>query len=169
MIPVGLRAYPISTARDTSRVAGFVLPGNRVDVLMTLRGGDQKRTGGGSTVTLLQAVEILAVAQETNVPAENKMDPQKLRSVTLLVTPDQAAMLDLGQSMGTLSLSLRNPDDIGAAVPSMATVNRLRYLQTGPLNGSDGMMAPLEAELEDEPSEIRTIRGRHVGRVLVRN
>ena len=69
-------------------------------------------TGGGSTTTLLQNVEILAVDQKVDGPADNKVDSTNLRSVTLLVTPDQAAKLSLGQSKGTLHLTLRNPETI---------------------------------------------------------
>src|SRR5262249_46550409 len=97
LIPKGMRAFTIPTPNLESGVAGFVLPGNRVDVLLTVSNpGNNDDTGGGSTTTLLQNVEILAVDQRVDAPAENKVDPKDLRSVTLLVTPNQAAMLDLG-------------------------------------------------------------------------
>ena len=73
--------------------------------------GSQRRHRRRRTTTLLQNVEILAVDQRIEAPAENKVDCQPARSVTLLVTPDQAAKLDLGQNKGTLHLSLRNPKD----------------------------------------------------------
>ena len=191
LIPTGYRAYTIQTSRDASNVAGFVLPGNRVDVLLTLRGGSsQDDTGGGSAVTLLQAVEILAVAQRLDVPIENKIDPQEMRSVTLLVTPEQATLLDLGQNMGHLTLSLRNPTDLAEATPPPATVNTLRYLQRGPQPYDGPTFASLatravealkaarnkqaaespQPESEDGPrtARIRTLRGRHGGQVLVK-
>ncbi len=133
LIPDGRRAYTIQTSRVASNVAGFVLPGNRVDVLLTLRGGPNDATGGGSSTTLLQAVEILAVDQQLDAPVEKQVAPQHLRSVTLLVTPDQASLLDLGQNMGTLTLSLRNPEDIAEADTVPATVNVLRYTQRQPV------------------------------------
>ena len=107
IIPKGMRAYTIQSAQVAANVAGFILPGNRVDVLLNLRGrGVDDETGGGSTTTLLQAVEILAVDQRLDVPTENKVDLKDLRSITLLVTPEQANLLALGQSAGTLSVSL---------------------------------------------------------------
>ena len=133
LVPEGMRAVTIQTSRVASNVAGFVLPGNRVDVLLTLRGGNHDATGGGSSTTLLQAVEILAVDQRLDAPTENRVDPKLLRSVTLLVTPDQAGLLDLGQNMGTLSLSLRNPEDLAEAQTDPATVNLLRFTQRQPV------------------------------------
>ena len=130
LIPEGQRAYTIQASHVGSNVAGFVMPGNRVDVLLTLRGGNDDTTGGGSSTTLLQAVEILAVDQRLDAPSENRVE--KLRSVTLLVTPDQAALLDLGHNMGTLALSLRNPSDIAKADTEPATVNVLRFTQKEP-------------------------------------
>src|SRR6476620_5368350 len=111
LIPAGMRAYTIQTSKAASNVAGFVMPGNRVDVLLSLHSFQNDGTGGGSSTTLLQAVEILAVDQRLDAPAENKVDPKDLQSVTLLVTSEQAALLDLGQNLGQLNLSLRNLDD----------------------------------------------------------
>jgi pilus assembly protein CpaB len=106
LVPSGLRAFTINTPSVASGVAGFVLPGNKVDVLLTMEGGR-----GSTTSTLLQNLEILAVDQRIDAPSDNRVDPNQLRSVTLLVTPDQAARLGLGQNKGALQLSLRNPQD----------------------------------------------------------
>jgi pilus assembly protein CpaB len=133
-IPKGMRAFTINTPNVASGVAGFVLPGNKVDVLLTVASsnfgttaGDP--TGGGTTTTLLQNIEILAVDQRIEAPAENKVDTKELRSVTLLVTPDEAAKLDLGQNKGTLHLSLRNPEDDKTAVTRPARLSDLRFMQ----------------------------------------
>lgn len=132
LVPQGMRAYTIQTSRIASNVAGFILPGNRVDVLLTLRGGSNDATGGGSSTTLLQAVEVLAVDQRLDAPSENRVDPRQLRSVTLVVSPDQAALLDLGQNMGILTLSLRNPEDLTEARTQPATLDLLRFTQRRP-------------------------------------
>src|SRR5262249_53101792 len=65
LIPRGMRAFTIQTTSVVAGVAGFVLPGSRVDVLLTVssQGGNNDQTGGGTTTTLLQSVEILAVDQ----------------------------------------------------------------------------------------------------------
>jgi pilus assembly protein CpaB len=109
VIPPGMQAIAIQTPNIAVGVAGFILPGNKVDVLLTSNPHGSK--SGLSTITLLQNVEILAVDQRVEAPAENKVDPKELRSVTLLVTPEQAGRLALGQSNGTLHLALRNPED----------------------------------------------------------
>src|SRR5262249_52132612 len=112
LIPSWKRAVTILTATPTTPVAGLALPGNRVDVLLTVGGGGANDpTGGGSTTTLVQNVEILAVDQRVDAPADDKAGAKELRSVTLLVTPNQAAKLDLGQNRGTLHLALRNLND----------------------------------------------------------
>jgi pilus assembly protein CpaB len=167
LIPEGMRAYTIQTSRVASNVAGFILPGNSVDVLLTLRGNHNDTTGGGSTTTLLQAVEILAVDQRLDAPVDNKINPRELGSVTLLVTPEQAALLDLGQNMGTLTLSLRNPEDAGEALTRPATLNDIRFRQEKPVEHAE-RHAPLpDSSNCDEVLEIVTLRGSHRGRIIV--
>jgi pilus assembly protein CpaB len=113
LIKSGMRAFTIRTPSFSSSLAGFLLPGNKVDVLMTTTNalGTDDESGGASTATLLQNVEVLAVHTTVNTPTANKIDPDQARSVTLLVTPEDAALLDLGQSRGELHLTLRNPRD----------------------------------------------------------
>jgi pilus assembly protein CpaB len=128
----GMRAFTIQTPNVASGVAGFVMPGDRVDVLLTMGGDDKDGTGGGSTVTLLQNIDVLAVDQTIEAPAENRVDANKLRSVTLQVTPDEALKLDLGQNRGILHLSLRHPDDKSDAHTRVATLSELRFKQQPP-------------------------------------
>jgi pilus assembly protein CpaB len=126
IIPAGMRAVTIQTPNIATGVAGFIMPGNKVDILLTVTGqGVGDRTGGGSTITLLQNLEILAVDQRTEVPQNNKIDSTELRSVTLLVTPAEAARLDLGQNKGTLRLTLRNPTDKVTLVVDPVTLTEL--------------------------------------------
>jgi pilus assembly protein CpaB len=130
LIPPGKRAYTIQTKTSSSKVAGFVLPGNLVDVLLTFRGQTNDETGGGSTTTLLQAVEVLAVGKNIEPVGQQEMvDAQEIESVTILVTPEQVARLDLGQTLGMLSLSLRNPNDTTDESVSAATINDIRFLR----------------------------------------
>src|SRR5262249_29207356 len=70
----GMRAFTIQTTTLAAGVAGFVMPGDRVDVLMTITGDNNDGTGGGSTTTLLQNVEVMAVDQAVEAPAGNKVD-----------------------------------------------------------------------------------------------
>jgi pilus assembly protein CpaB len=134
----GMRAFTITT-NVASGVAGFILPGNKVDVLLTFEsaGGSHDPTGGGSSTTLLQNVEIMAVDQKVEAPAENRVDTTNLRSVTLLVTPSQAAKLSLGQTKGKLHLTLRNPKDQSEASVRPTTVNDIQFLSEAPVRPWD--------------------------------
>ncbi len=124
LIRPGFRAFTIQTPSLSSSLAGFLLPGNRVDVLFTVTsaGGLDDPAGGATTSTLLTNVEILAVHTTVDTPATNKIDPKDALSVTLLVKPAEAALLDLGQNKGTLHLSLRNPTDKEAPDAKPATM-----------------------------------------------
>lgn len=90
---------------DVLGVAGFVLPGDRVDVLLT-----RKETGREDPATdvLLQNVRVLGIDQDAS---DRKDKPMVARAVTLEVSPDQAQMLTLGTQVGVLSLALRNQAD----------------------------------------------------------
>lgn len=113
LIPLGKRAFTIHTPSESSGVAGLIQPGDKVDVMLTIQDN-----GGydGSTVTLLENMEILAVGQQIdpNAPQEKKKSTRPTRreaqSVTLLTSSLEARKLTLGQSRGTLNLSLRNPE-----------------------------------------------------------
>ncbi|MHC4404004.1 MAG: Flp pilus assembly protein CpaB [Planctomycetota bacterium] len=131
LIPKGMRAYTIQAKGVGTNVARFVLPGSRVDVLLHLRRTRDDAPGGGSTTTLLQSVEVLAVGQALDAPDEKRLSD--VQSVTLLVTPEQATLLDLGQTAGTLSLSLRNANDTGEAKTVPAILKDIRYRQEKPL------------------------------------
>src|SRR5262249_2669627 len=74
LVPSGMRAFTITTPNVAAGVAGFILPGNHVDVLLTVTDDSGNQwTGGGSTTTLLQNVEILAVDQTIDAPSSNKV------------------------------------------------------------------------------------------------
>jgi len=161
LIPRGMRAYSVKVPDVAQGVAGFILPGNRVDVLLSLGEiSGTNATGGGMTTTLLENVEILAVDQKMDAPSENKVDTKDLRSVTLLVTPQQANRLDLGQNKGMLHLALRNLEDNKDAQTKPATLIDLRPPPPVP--------PPLPKAPEPPPTvSIRTIRGVREGAVLI--
>jgi pilus assembly protein CpaB len=127
-IPKDMRAFTITTPTFSSSLAGFILPKNHVDVLLTInvQGNNENETGGAITTTLLQNVEVAAVHTAINTPTASKFTPEEARSVTLFVTPSDAALLDLGQNKGTLHLTLRNSRDTNIVPPkpiSLADLN----------------------------------------------
>ena len=108
MIPPGMRAVAVPV-NDVVGVAGFVVPGMRVDVLIsgTTPGGDGNQ--GPMTKTMLQNLEVLSAGQEFKKDAEGK--PVAVAVVNLLVTPEQAEELSLASKQTTIQLDLRNPLD----------------------------------------------------------
>jgi len=90
---------------DVIGVAGFLLPGNRVDVLAS-RSVDRGRS---QTRTLLQNLKVLAVDQTASTPDKDK--PVVVRAVTLEVDPRQAEMLVQATEEGSVQMALRNPEE----------------------------------------------------------
>lgn len=105
LVRPGLRATSLEV-NQVSGVSGFVLPGDRVDVLCTVddRGASMEAT----TRTILQNAEVLASGQKT---AQQDNKPITVQAVTILVDPVGAEKLALGLHEGKLHLVLRNPED----------------------------------------------------------
>jgi len=98
---------------DVSGVAGFVLPGDTVDVLVTRRLTDQEGSAQDVTDVLLQKVRVLAIDQDASDSTDK---PTLGKTATLEVSQVDAQKLALAQQVGTLGLVLANP----AAEPSPA-------------------------------------------------
>jgi len=92
---------------DVVGVAGFILPGNRVDILKTQL---ESPSNTAKTKTILQDIRVLAVDQEV---AQDKEKPTIVRAVTLELKPDQAEIIVKAMREGTIQLTLRNPVDTG--------------------------------------------------------
>ena len=90
---------------DVVGVAGFILPGNKVDILSTKK---EPTTNQAITKTLLQNIKVLAVDQEVS---QEKDKPAIVRAVTLELKPDQAEIIVQAMQEGTIQLTLRNPED----------------------------------------------------------
>lgn len=91
---------------DVIGVAGFVLPGNRVDVLATRR--ISNATNQTETHTILENIKVLAVDQEAS---PDKEKPAVVRAVTMELQPEQAEKIVDAMQEGTIQLTLRNPLD----------------------------------------------------------
>jgi pilus assembly protein CpaB len=116
-----LRAVTIRV-NDVVGVAGFVLPGDRVDILLT-REMDPGSAKSAATDILLQNVKVLGIDQE----ADDRQDkPQVAKAVTVEVTPEQAQKLVLGQQVGTLNLLLRKNDDVAESSHAAVAIKDLQ-------------------------------------------
>jgi pilus assembly protein CpaB len=104
-IPVGMRAVAVRV-NDVAGVAGYVLPGMRVDVLVT---GRPPNADGNITTTCLQNILVLSAGQTIQPDARGQAI--QAPTVTLLVDPTQAETLTLANSDGHIQLVLRNSSD----------------------------------------------------------
>jgi pilus assembly protein CpaB len=102
-IPDGMRAVSVSV-NDVIGVAGFVVPGTMVDVLVT--GGTNF---GNVTRTILENVRVMAAGQKVEQDREGK--PQTVPVITLLVSPQDANALTMASTQGRIQLALRNTLD----------------------------------------------------------
>jgi pilus assembly protein CpaB len=105
LIPPGMRAISVRV-NDVVGVAGFVLPGMRVDVLVTARPSGQSDT---FTRTVLQNIQVLSAGQTTQT--DGKSQSILAQVVTLLVDPQEAEAVTLANSEGRIQLVLRNSAD----------------------------------------------------------
>lgn len=105
IIPVGMRGVAVRV-NDVAGVAGFVLPGMRVDVLVT---GRPPNSDGTMTKTCLQNIRVLSAGQTMQPDSRGQAMPAP--TVTLLVTPEQAEILTLANQEGHIQLVLRNGSD----------------------------------------------------------
>ena len=106
-IPKGKRAVAVRV-NEVVGVAGFVVPGMRVDIL--INGAPPGASNGGTQAkTILQNIEVLSAGQNIQKDAEGK--PVSVQVVNLLVTPEQAETLTLALNDSRIQLVLRNPLD----------------------------------------------------------
>ncbi|MFA7430417.1 MAG: Flp pilus assembly protein CpaB [Rhodospirillaceae bacterium] len=144
-----MRAMTIRV-NDVHGVAGFVLPGDRVDVLVTR----EPERDNPITDILLQSVQVLGVDQDAN---EKRDKPQVARAVTLEVTPEQAQKLTLASTVGTLSLSLRNTLNTEAVAQRSVTLKDLRF---GEVNTPEPKAEPAPIRVYRDPGvAVRVVRG----------
>lgn len=129
VIPEGMRAVSVKVD-EVIGVAGFVTPGTRVDVLVTMAIGTDQQTS--ITRLILQNIQALAAGQTVQRDVEGK--PQTVTVITLLVTPEQAERLTLAATNGRIQLALRNTLD--------ATEARTPGMQAATLLGGGTRAAP---------------------------
>lgn len=154
-----MRAASIEV-NQVSGVSGFVLPGDRVDVLITV---DPRNNEDAVTRTLLQNIEVLAAGQKTQ-QQDNK--PINVQAVTLLVDPAGAEVLAHAGFEGQISLVLRNPDDVDhVQVPAFSTRQMLGGVAAAPVPAKKRATTTVVSTprpgvpvVRREPTKVRIIR-----------
>ncbi len=136
IVPRGMRAISLNIDGGAA-LAGFLNPGNYVDLLVTIASLDPNQAGSATTTkTLLQAVFVLGV--NSRMQKESQQEAQQKRgaaapSVTLLVTSEQAEQIAHAQTIGSITLDLRNDQDIAESQLTQGVdINKLREVLAGP-------------------------------------
>ena len=135
VIPEGMRAVSVRV-NEVIGVAGYVLPGTRVDVLATANPTSQPQDA--TTKVILSNVQVLTAGTRMEQDAE-KGKPMQVTVVTLLVFPEQSERLALASTEGKIQLALRNPLDQGApqtpGVQQAGLLGLVRAVQARPPAG----------------------------------
>ena len=169
-IPPGLRAVSVRV-NEVIGVAGYVLPGTRVDVVATV-----SPSGNGADMTskvILTNVQVLAAGTKIERDTDRNK-PMPVSVVTLLVDPEEAERLTLASTEGKIQLALRNPLDktmpathgirpgalLGYGAPTRTAVARTRLSSVSP--------AKAVAVVEPELPTVEIIRGDKRAREVVR-
>jgi pilus assembly protein CpaB len=118
-IPPGMRAISVKV-NEVIGVAGFVVPGTRVDVVATVRRADD-----AITRVLVPNVHVLAAGTRYEQEKARDVKPIPTTVVTLVVTPSEAEKIALASSEGQLTLMLRNPLDVAEPRTPGARLGRL--------------------------------------------
>src|SRR5579863_5712799 len=146
LIPPGMRAVSVRV-NDTTSVSGFVLPGTRVDVLLT---GNPQGSNEQQTTTVLENVAVLATGQrlERNSAGEAQSAPV----VTLLLSPDDTEKLTLATSQGHIQLALRNPLDTKQVDIAAVRANSLYKFGSEPTPAAAPRNKPKHVAVQPPPS-----------------
>ena len=155
LLSPGMRAVTVRV-NDVVGVAGFVLPGNYVDVVEA-----RMQNQRAITKTVLQDLRVLAVDQ---TDSHDKSQPQVVRAVTLEVTPKQADVLVKAMTEGHIELALRGTHSAGSVQPVLTRTPVKRKIRHLPQPTHVTLRAP-------RPLGITIIRGTHIqlARATIRN
>ncbi|MBX9788252.1 MAG: Flp pilus assembly protein CpaB [Pirellulales bacterium] len=124
MIPSGFRVVAVKVD-DVSSTSSLIKPGDRVDVLVHLRANQNSGVHETATRTLLQNISVFAVNEVFQRPDEIDTGAIAARTVSLLVTPDQAELVTLATELGTIRLVLRSIEDEDIASTQGATTQHV--------------------------------------------
>jgi pilus assembly protein CpaB len=109
-IPKGFRLKTISVDAEKS-AAGLLSPGDRVDVQLFVKRDDRNGILSAKTKVILQNIRVFAVDQTVQRSPDGGEERTIAKTISLLLTPEQASKLTLAENLGQVSLTPRNPDD----------------------------------------------------------
>jgi len=129
MLEEGERAVTVGVT-EVSGLGGNIRPGDNVDVMVTVL--NHEEVGVSSTFTILRNIEVLAVGQDIGFDESEAQSTGPIsKSVTLKVNPANAEVIALASEIGSIRLSLRDPDDpFAPATDGTALTEITRYTPT---------------------------------------
>jgi pilus assembly protein CpaB len=171
-IPQGMRAVSVRVD-EVIGVAGYVLPGTRVDVVVTLSPSESHKDV--TSKVILNNVQVLAAG--TKIDREtDKNKPVAVSVVTLLVNPEESERLTLAATEGKIQLALRNPLD--RETPTTRGIRPGSLLGAAPIvvaertqgapRGARAAAPKPEPVAAPEPATVEIIRGDKRAREIVR-
>jgi pilus assembly protein CpaB len=155
VIPEGYRAMNVRVD-DVVGISGFIMPGTLVDIVVVIDPPDDNNKRERVSKIVLQNIKVLANGANLDKP-KNEKEAERVKTVTLQVTPEQAEKLALASSEGRLQLVMRNSVDQGDEVTSGATKESLlsgERAQPVPEPGLDKGTKPI-APRSNPPRRVR--------------
>lgn len=153
----GMRAVTVPVSVQSS-VAGFIFPGDRVDLMLT-----QSVAGGGDgpplkvSETILRNLRVLATDQRTNALGEDgKPVIQAFSNVTIEVTPRMAERIQVAQTIGAITLSLRSIADNNQELEEALASGEVDAPKAGDPNAEKTMLAALASRPSDRRASFST-------------
>jgi len=143
VISIGMRAMTIRV-NDVLGVAGFVLPGDRVDIMLTREVQNEPITN-----VLLQNVKILGIDQKSD---QQSSDPDVVKAVTIEVTTEQAQKITLAATVGKLSLALRDVSNVELAPVRPVSISDLGVAE------AIGTVDPKPEDKKPEKPVVKIVR-----------
>lgn len=133
ILPAGMRAISTEISAETG-AGGFILPNDRVDVILTRRDEAQKNSESITSETILRNVRVLAIDQ--TVEEKNGQKVVVGKTATLELGPQQAETLAMSRQRGTLSLALRSladakPNLLNEAEEPQQNSSRVNFVRFG--------------------------------------
>lgn len=148
VVPIGMRAMTLEI-NEFSGVAGYIVPGSHVDILQSMR---DLKTGASFSRTIAQNVKVTTIGQRHG-PSDKDDGNASAHSATVLVTPQQAELLELASANGHPRLTLRSSNDLTDAAVRGATLADLQGTLHG--DGTRSASDTIPASSTTRPSDAQ--------------
>lgn len=158
----GMRAVTVPVSAQ-SGVAGFVFPGDRIDLVLTQTVGGDDGPSLKTSETILRNLRVLATDQRTSTEdAEGKKEVKTFSTVTVEATPRIAEKIAVAQTVGQLSLSLRSIADNTAELERAIASGEIKVPENGDVKAEKAMLLAIASRPSD--SDPTFVTGADVSR-----